>query len=250
MDSSSDETWRQVLEKYRKDNIWDVPEYRRYCRPFAPDGIVEPGLVIPFRTTVNAGLNFFEWPLGGGDSYYSSANYATKIRSAGIWFSNYNTVGLSQTPRVYLVPVGGDVLRSPAYNSHDIRTWQVVDQKMPVPFPVNEAEIEDNPDWIPSVDTIFDEMFQIRRHSNFRAYHDSGYLNESEMTYDTRLIGRSVWNSKWLLIIPGRSLLYNPNEGLETFINGPRSFYNPEERTGNGITDIKLFFQTYSYSGN
>jgi hypothetical protein len=100
------------------------------------------------------------------------------------------------------------------------------------------------------VDTIFDEMLQVRRHSDFRAYHDSGYLNESEMQYDTRLIGRSVWNSRWLLIIPGRSLLYDPDEGLDTFIHGPRSFSNPDVRTESGISDIKLFFETYSYGGN
>jgi hypothetical protein len=104
--------------------------------------------------------------------------------------------------------------------------------------------------WIPTVDTIFDEMFEIRRHSDFRAFHDSGYLNQSEMQYDSRLIGRSVWNSKWLLIIPGSNLLYDPDEGLETFIYGPEVIGGSGERTGNGISDIKLFFETYGYSGN
>jgi hypothetical protein len=71
------------------------------------------------------------------------------------------------------------------------------------------------------------------------------------MQYDTRLIGRSVWNSKWLLIIPGQNLLYNPDDGLDTFIYGPEVMGGlPGERTGNGISDIKLFFETYSYSGN
>jgi hypothetical protein len=96
-----------------------------------------------------------------------------------------------------------------------------------------------------------DELVQIRRHSDFKAYHDSGYVNESEMRYDTRLVGRSVWNSKWLLIIPGQSLLSDGDEGLDTFINGPESVWgSPNERTGNGVTDIKLFFETYAYPGN
>ena len=99
------------------------------------------------------------------------------------------------------------------------------------------------------MNTIFDEMFEVRRHSDFRAYHDSGYLNQSEMQYDSRLIARSVWNSRWLLIIPGRNLLYDPDEGLETFIHGP-TLFGGDERTENGISDIKLFFETYSYSGN
>jgi hypothetical protein len=250
MDTDSNVNWRKALRSYWVDDLWDVPEFKRYCRPFAAEGIPEPALVIPFSTTVTSGLNFFGWPLGGGDSYYSATNFATKIRAVGVWFSNYNTVGLAQTPRIYLVPVGEDVLRTPSSTFKDIRTWQVVDEKLPIPFPLDAAELDNNPNWIPSVDTIFDEMFAVRRHSDFRAYHDSGYLNESEMQYDTRLIGRSVWNSKWLLIIPGQSLLYDPVEGLDTFIDGPEVIGGTGERTGDGIFDIKLIFETYGYSGN
>ena len=53
---------------------------------------------------------------------------------------------------------------------------------------------------------------------------------------NTRLIGRSVWNSKWKIVIPGETLLNNQEEGLERFI-----------RT---VRDVKLHFVTYSYSGN
>ena len=250
MDQGSNDTWRQVLAAHRVDDLWDVPEFRRYCRPFASEGVPEPGIVIPFSTTVTSGLNFFEWPLGGGDSYYSATNFATKVRAVGVWFSNYNAVGLAQTPRIYLIPAGEDVLRTPSYDPSNIRTWQVVDQKLPIPFPIVETELQNSPDWIPTVDTIFDEMFQIRRHSDFRAYHDSGYLDESEMKFDSRLVGRSVWNSHWVLIIPGHALLYDPDEGLDTFIYGPEAIGGYGERTGNGISDIKLFFETYAYSGN
>ncbi|MBW1902283.1 MAG: hypothetical protein JRJ20_11700, partial [Deltaproteobacteria bacterium] len=250
MDEPSNDTWQQVLEKYRKDDLWEVPEFRRYCRPFAPEGIPQPGIVIPFPTTVTSGLNFFKWPLGGGDSYYSATNFATKVRSVGVWFSNYNSVGLAQTPRIYLVPAGEDILRTPSYYTKEIRTLQVVDQKMPVPFPIVQSELESNTSWIPMVDTIFDEMFQIRRHSDFRAYHDSGYLNESEMSFDSRLVGRSVWNTHWVLIIPGQALLYDGDEGIDTFIHGPEIIGGTGDRTENGISDIKLFFHTYSYSGN
>jgi hypothetical protein len=53
---------------------------------------------------------------------------------------------------------------------------------------------------------------------------------------NTRLIGRSVWNSKWKLVIPGRSLLNDPDEGLDRFIQT--------------VNDIQVHFHTYSYSGN
>jgi hypothetical protein len=250
MDEGSNDTWQQVLEACRVDDLWEVPEFRRHCRPFAQEGMAEPGIVIPFSTSVTSRLNFFGWPYGGGDSYYSATNFATKVRSVGVWFSNYNSVGLGQTPRVYLIPVGEDVLRTPSYNTKDIRTWHLMDQKLPIPFPIVNTELENNAAWIPTVDTIFDEMFQIRRHSDFRAYHDSGYVNESEMTFDSRLIGRSVWNTQWLLIIPGSTLLYDPDEGLDTFIHGPEVIGGVGERTGDGILDIKLFFHTYAYSGN
>ena len=50
-----------------------------------------------------------------------------------------------------------------------------------------------------------------------------------------------------MMIIPGASLLNDPNEALDTFIDGQLI---GEERDGNGISDIHLFFTTYSYSGN
>ena len=56
------------------------------------------------------------------------------------------------------------------------------------------------------------------------------------MSADSRLIGRSVWNTRWLLIIPGGTLQADPNEGLRLFING--------------VSDIQIFFKTYAYSGN
>ena len=52
-----------------------------------------------------------------------------------------------------------------------------------------------------------------------------------------RIILNSLnWNSEWLLIIPGGYLLDNPATGLNNFIDK--------------VSDIRLFFQTYSYSGN
>ena len=93
----------------------------------------------------------------------------------------------------------------------------------------------DSSEWRP-LDTLGGTEGEIRKFSSFRAYHDSGYFNEGEMTFDTRLVGRSVWNTRWLLIIPGSTLNADADEGLQTFIEN--------------ISDIKLFFQTYGYSGN
>ena len=69
-----------------------------------------------------------------------------------------------------------------------------------------------------------------------------------ETVTDTRLIGRSVWNTRWLLIIPGGTLNNDRNEGIQRFINGGLRLDGT--RDGNGVSDIKIFFQTYAYSGN
>ena len=66
-------------------------------------------------------------------------------------------------------------------------------------------------------------------------YGATGSLQPSQYT-NQRLIGRSVWNSKWKLVIPGHTLLNDSHEGLQRFINS--------------VTDIHLYFVTYSYAGN
>jgi probable HAF family extracellular repeat protein len=233
---ASNEDWRAKLSSQRVANLWDLPEFRRYCRSFAPESAgPQPGIVIRFPSTVTSGENFFSWPLGGGDSAYDPSRFATKIRSVGVWFTGYNGLGLAQTPRVYLVPAGSDILSSPTANDFVTRGWRVVDQALPVPFPIGANRLSD-PSWIPINDSIGGSFAEIRRFSSFRAYHDSGGFNPSEATSDSRLIGRSVWNTDWILIIPGQTFLANPNTGLDRFIDS--------------VSDIKLFFQTYSYSGN
>ncbi len=234
--NSSNEEWRAALQKMVVPDLWAIPEFRRHCRPFAPESAgPQPGLVIRFPTTINFGFNYFGWPLGGGDSAYDSTLFATKVRSAGVWFSDYNGSGLSVTPRLYLVPAGADIMRSPSGNNLETREWRVVDQKIPVPFPIGFSSLN-NPAWIPMNDSLSDTFADVRRFSSFRAYHDSGIFDPSETSSDTRLIGRSVWNTDWMLIIPGGTFLFDPNEGLDTFINS--------------VSDIKIFFQTYAYSGN
>jgi hypothetical protein len=192
-------------------------------------------LILRFPTTITFGFNYFTWPLGGGDSAYDPTLFATKVRSAGVWFSDYNGNGLSFTPRVYLVPAGADVMRSPSGFNLETREWRVVDQKIPVPFPIGFSSLNDE-DWIPLNDTLSDQLGGIRRFSSFRAYHDKGFFNPDEASADSRLVGRSVWNTDWMLIIPGGTFHFDPDQGLETFIDS--------------VSDIKIFFQTYAFSGN
>jgi hypothetical protein len=49
-------------------------------------------------------------------------------------------------------------------------------------------------------------------------------------------VGRSVWNTRWKIVIPGYTLLLDPQDGLNRFAAS--------------VTDIQLFLRTYSNSGN
>lgn len=255
--AQDDAQWRQNLASCLCANLLTDPAFQRYCRAFYPQQAEEPGLILPFSSHIEFGTNFFGLPLWGGDSAYDSTNFATKIRSVGVWFSNYNTLaqsGLSQTPRVYLVPIGEDRMRAPTGYRGDTRTWTILDQLVPVPFPISGGDLAD-PEWIPLFDSLTGELAAIRRYPSFRAYHDSGSFSESEVAKDSRLIGRSVWNTQWLLIIPAGTLHSDRDEALRRFIYGRLVAGGPvlddlgQQRDGSGVADIRLFFQTYAYSG-
>ena len=244
--ADSDALWRQTLQNARVANLWEVPEYRYYAKPFASDldgngnAAVEPGLVIRFGTGILAGRNVFGKPLSGGDHAYDPSLFATKVRSAGVWFSNYRTDDLfndlPQAPRVYLFPVGCDIMSIANSPTPDkVRIWRIVDQQIPVPFAALNSSL-DQSNFRPLVDSLNGALGSPRRYSSFRAYHDAGdTLNLSEMVFDSRLVGRSVWNTEWVLIIPGLTLNSDPEEGLDRFINQ--------------VKDIKLVFQTYGHPG-
>ena len=243
--AASDTTWRNTLWNFKVDNVLELPEFRRYCLPFAPVSATEPALVIPFSTYILARKNLFGRSMAGGDSSYDSSHFATKIRSVGVFFKNFNTAfggGLNNTPRVYLIPVGLDVQRSPTDSLGIPRTWKILDQALPVPYDLDAGQLA-QPDWIPLIDEVAGGFAAIRKFASFRAYHDSGTFDTSQMCSSSRLIGRSIWNTQWVLIIPASTLHSDTDHALEWFINGVNG-------DGNGVKDINLLFQTYSYSGN
>jgi hypothetical protein len=249
--ADGDEAWREML---RQDyathgvgtvaNLWDVPEFRQFCVPPAGFGAVEPGIVIPFASIIEEGKNFFGNEKGGFDNSFDSTQFATKIRSVGVWFSNYDYLSLSNTPRVYLVPAGTDIMRSPTGFTGQLRSFNVMDQVLPPPFPIGQRDLED-PYWIPRIDSLSGNLAPIRRFGRLRAFHDSGEWSQDEMERDSRLVGRSVWNTRWMLIIPASTFGADREEGLATFIDGLDN--GDGTRDGNGVTDIKLFFETYAF---
>lgn len=262
-----DKGWHDVLVASLMDDITEDVDVRRHCMQIAdPTGQAVPGLVIPFSTTITEGSNFFGRPLAGGDHTFTPTAFATKIRSSGIALAGYigmdpppgvtaGVVGeaggesppdpntgftdpsaLSATPYVYLIPAGTDFMRSPPLgDSSVVRRWQVQDQAIPLPFNIGESDYASNSGFL-SIHSLSEPMFTIRKHPAFRAVPDGTNFPASRTFTNSRLIGRSVWNSRWKIVIPGRTLLANPQEGLQVFLSTVR--------------DIRLHFETYSYSGN
>jgi hypothetical protein len=246
--TTSDEQWANALATCYATNLNDVDVYRRYCVPYGASTNKEPGLVIHFSGSIVPGANYFGWPVGGGDNFYDPTWLSTRIRAVGVWFAGYNITwntnnasgaGLANTPNVYLVPAGTDTIVSGADRTRTkTRTWTVLDQILPLPSGLGAADLT----------PLATATGERRRHSAFRAHHDAGNFTEDELCTNARLIGRSVWNTDWVLIIPGRSLLADPDEGLNRFIHG--ALQPDGTRDGHGVTDIRLYFQTYSYSGD
>ncbi len=245
--ANSDAVWAETLTKARVPDLWQVPEFRYNCRPFASftdaagNPVAEPGIVIRLSSTITAGKNFFGKPLAGGDHAYDPSQYSTKIGAVGLWFSDYQSGDLTTTlpsaPRAYLIPTGTDIMSvSSSQNPSVVRLWKVLDQQIPVPYRSVTASL-DQSNWIPLLDSLNGRMGEPRKFPMMRGYHDGGdAVNSDELAFDTRLVGRSVWNSQWVLIIPGRLLNADPNVGLDRFIAQ--------------VSDIKLIFQTYGFSGN
>jgi hypothetical protein len=274
--ADGDPNWKDVLQRGRMANLLDDPDVKRHCLQIDPgNGLPVPGIVIEFSTTIAAGHNFFGKPLAAGDHSYSPSSFATKVFAVGIALEGYkgmdnpaantgaitgsgstsptdpntsflDATAMSATPYVYLIPVGVDSMRSPPLGDvSTVRTWTVDDVTIPLPFNLGASDFSTKRLW-QSADSLTEQLFGTRKHQAFRPvssaslfstgiYSGSGGLQRSQYT-NSRLIGRSVWNSKWKVVIPGQTLLNNPDEGLDRFIQS--------------VKDIKLNFVTYSYSGN
>lgn len=273
--ADGDTAWQDFLHAARTPNILADADVRRYCMQVdRGDGLPVPGLIITFSTTIADGLNLFGLPLAAGDHAFSPSSFATKIFGAGVALEGYlgmedpaangSGVGdgggtappdpasafldpsaLAATPYVYLIPVGVDSMRSPPLgDAGGIRSWAVQDLAIPMPFNIGASQLSEGA-YYQSADSLSEPLFALRKHQAFRPVPSADYFADDvfwggelfrSQFVNNRLIGRSVWNSQWKLVIPGRTLLNNPDEGLERFI-----------RT---VRDIKLNFVTYSYSGN
>jgi hypothetical protein len=135
-----------------------------------------------------------------------------------------------------------------------VLAWNVADQAIPVPYAIGATELDDT-DWIPTYTGYsggIDAMAKIRRLPSFRAL-IADEDDDDKALASTRLVGRSAWNTKWVMIIPAGQLPGGNAEdrarALSIFVNGEDS-----NRDGvidrPGVADIELGLKTYATSGN
>jgi hypothetical protein len=129
-------------------------------------------------------------------------------------------------------------MRTPMGDTGDIRGWQVVDQALPLPYNLGASDFNTT-QFFGATGTLSEQPWVIRKHQAFRMVADPQvYLGGDLPTAftNTRLIGRSVWNSQWKIVIPAITLLNNEQQGMNHFAAS--------------VDDIKLYLRTYSNAGN
>lgn len=254
-----DVPWRDYLATCRRANLLLDSDVKRHCLNINPRNLLTvPGYVIEFHTTIEEGVNFFGQPLMGGDQTYSTTAFANKIRAAGIALPGYigmaspTSIGgsiespndpgtgfsdpdaMSATPYIYLIPSGLDAMRAPSNTDVNIiRSWMVEDQAIALPFDIGGSFSSSNT--VTGFGSL-QEQFTLRKHGAFRAVPGGTVFNSATSFTSKRLISRSVWNSKWKIVIPGGTLLAEPINGMAKFLQQ--------------VKDIQLYFDSYSVSGN
>jgi hypothetical protein len=221
------------------------------------NGGAVPGIVIPFSSTIQQGYNFFGLPLAAGDHAFTPSNFATKIYSVGMVMRGYigmdpfatgtpnagtpnisSPNALSATPYVYMIPVGADyMLAPPLGDTGEVRSFNVKDQALPLPFNLGATSFSTT-QFFNADGTLSEQPWVLRKHQAFRPVSDPAFFFTTipvEFT-SSRLVGRSVWNGGWKIVIPAYTLLSNEQEGLNRFVAS--------------VKDIELFLRTYSHSGN
>jgi len=250
--------WQQALEQHIMTDVMADADVAAACRNLRKaDGSAVPGIVIPFNSMVVAGYNFFGLPLLPGDHSFSASNYSTKIYSVGMVMRGYvgmdpyaaGTVNagspnaaspdaLSATPYVYLIPTGTDFMIAPPLgDTGGVRGFDVQDQALPLPFNLGATSFSST-QFFNANGTLSEQPWILRKHQAFRPVYDPAffYTTVPAEFSSSRLVGRSVWNGGWKIVIPANTLHSNEQEGLTRFARS--------------VKDIELFLRTYSHAGN
>ncbi|MFN0135515.1 MAG: LamG-like jellyroll fold domain-containing protein, partial [Phycisphaerae bacterium] len=228
-------TWRDALTDSIVPNIKDIREFDGFAALPNPY-VAQPALVIPFQTTIQDGLNLFGLQFGG-DTFASSYD-AVKFLSVKVAVPNLPTAALSRTTIfAYLLPVGTDIMWSPTPSGQEpvLRFWNLIDQALPIPrtaigFTQPTTSLSDI--WTPS-DTFTGGAPAAAARRRLPPI-DARAAFGAEPANDA-LLGRSIWNTQWMLIIPSNGLSALPlslDRKLDILINGGSG--------EGGISDIQI----------
>jgi uncharacterized membrane protein len=249
--------FRAFLESHIVDRLEDLNEIRELAQ-ISEQVHAGPAIVLPFATEIN-GRNFFG---KGPDLPFGNTNFPitrnAKIRNFAIRFDGVDA-SLGTDPQlgtvfVYLLPVGDSVLREnnnkPRIEDEPPVPWAVVDQFLPVPPHVfledlSAEELRHYSPWRTNAQASGNFLNEIKRHRESVAQIE---LGQREPRFNTSLAGRSAWNTRWLLAIPGRQWTANSDPSairllLRRFIYGVTA----DPRAETGIRDIRLKIQAYSH---
>lgn len=211
---SAAEDWRRALVAARRPDLRDIPEYAACCADARGGDRAAPGLVFTFQTRIAPGLNLFGNRLE--NDYQAPANAAAhRLQGVAVVLDGYNPAALrmSPNPQAFLIPVGRDVTQGK--RGEGARAWRVRD-------------------------VFADDPARLRAMTGMSVYPGEAAFFAEADPYHAGLIGRSLENTQWMLIIPARSFRANGEAALDKLLglkNGRAE-----------IEDIELRVQIYSYN--
>jgi len=251
---NDDRRFRAYLESNIVDRLQDVAEVRDLAQ-ISSNRDFGPALVLSFATEIDS-RNFFgrgpELPFG--NSNFSITRNA-KIRSYAIRLDGVDaalgTDPQSGTVFVYLLPVGDSVLREntnlPVIEDERASPWAVVDQFLPAPPLAQTADLTRRAysPWRSNAQAAGNFLGEIKRQRDSEAQIE---LGQPSLRLNTNLAGRSAWNTRWLLVIPGSQWISSSDPAVIRrkvleFIYGTTA----DPKANRGITDVRLIIQAYSH---
>jgi hypothetical protein len=243
--------FRVWLESHIVQRLEELPVIQDYVT-LSSSTHFGPAIVIPFATE-NTGDNFFGNPPDlpfGGDRFAVSRN--AKILEYAVRFEGVDpfSLGGSNDVSIFLIPLGNSMLREDTNQAvvedEPVRPWSVVDQWLSVPPLVSASNpIVQDPEYNPWVETGGSGGNYLNAIKRFQESQGQ-IIGSDPINYQPFLAGRAVWNTEWLLVIPGAQWTGSSNPAtirakLMNFLYGATG--NPAD--GQGITNIILSVSAY-----
>lgn len=233
-DAELDDLWRDKLRLHVVDSPAELPDLANCCESL-PQG---PAIVIPFSTPVqssqqDSGLNHFGFVMGAGETGFDADFISAKLKHVRVVLPGYRSGLLRREPQVYFFPAGLDLFLTPktAGGEVEIRSWNIK------PF-------DQLPNGPASVDATSLWFAPRARHTSFAALlDDRGADPLSAQAYTTQLFGRSVFNTRWYLLIPLRPLNPSLVENLGSAADDQILEHLVGSASEAGIVDIEIKFE-------